>query len=142
MANQISFKEVNNENDATGELEISKGSVASTNAYNSSGIPSVRKRTNQTILQESVSETSSANVFSANIPECSEKLENSQKFIEEPMNPGKTEVMKRTVDLSKQSLSIDLTMQLKDDKQTELTIAEVSRSQTINALKLEPQNGL
>lgn len=142
MANQISFKEVNNENDVTDELEISKVSVASTNAYNSSGIPSVRKRTNQTILQESVSETSSANVFSANIPECSEKLENSQKFIEKAVKPGKTEVMKRMVDLSNRSLSIDLTMQLKDDKRTELTIAEVSRSQTTNTLKLEPQNGL
>ena len=142
MANQIPFKEVSNEIDVTDGLEISKVSVASTNAYNSSGRPSVRKRTDQAILQESLSETSSADVFSANIPECSEKLENSQTFIEEPMNPGKTEVMKRTVDLSKQSLSIDLTMQLKDDKQTELTIAEVSRSQTINALKLEPQNGL
>ena len=142
MANQIHFKEVNDENDVTDGLEISKFSIASANAYNSSGRPSVRKRTDQTILQESFSETSPANVFPAKIPECSEKIENSQKFIEEAMKPGKTEVMKRTVDLSKRSFSIDLTMQLKDDKRTELTIAEVSRSPTISAPKTEQQNGL
>lgn len=140
MANQIPFKEVSDETDVTDGLEISKVSIASPNAYNSSGRPSVRKRTDQTILQKSLSETSP--VFSAKIPECSEKIEDSQKFIEEAMKPGKTEVMKRTVDLSKRSLSIDLTMQLKDDKQTELTIAEVSRSPTIITPKIEPRNGL
>ena len=133
MANQI--KEVNDETDVTDGLEISKVSIASPNAYNSSGRPSVRKRTDQTILQKSLSETSP--VFSAKIPECSEKIENSQKIIEEAMKPGKTEVLKRTVDLSKRSLSIDLKMEL-----TELTIAEVSRSPTISTPKTEPQNGL
>ena len=142
MVNQIPFREVSDENDVADGLEISKVSITSTNAYNSSGRPSVRKRTDQTILQESLSETSSANVFSTKIPEYSEKIENSQIFIEEAMKPGKTEVMKRTVDLSKRSLSIDLTMQRKDDKQTELTIAEVSISPTISTPKTEPKNGL
>ena len=106
MVDQIPFKEVNDENDVADGLEISKLSITSTNAYNSSGRPSARKRTDQTILQQSLSETSSANVFSTKIPEYSEKIENSE------------------------------------NKQTELTIAEVSISPTISTPKTEPQNGL